>query len=57
MRQQFLVGGDGASQAWNGHAPRSLVVNARKLEDGDEDRVRLLLAITDVTLARAEAKQ
>jgi two-component sensor histidine kinase len=41
----------------NGHAPRSLVLNARKLEDGDEDRVRLLLAITDVTLARAEARQ
>ena len=40
----------------NGHAPRSLVVNARKLEDGS-DRVRLLLAITDVTRARAEARQ
>ena len=40
-----------------GHPPRSLVLNARKLEDGDEDRVRLLLAITDVTLARAEARQ
>jgi len=40
-----------------GHAPRSLVLNARKLEDGDQDRVRLLLAITDVTLARAEARQ
>jgi hypothetical protein len=40
-----------------GHAPRSLLVNARKLEDGDTDRIRLLLAITDVTLARAEARQ
>jgi two-component sensor histidine kinase len=40
-----------------GHAPRSLMVNARKLEDGDTDRVRLLLAITDVTLARSEARQ
>jgi two-component sensor histidine kinase len=40
-----------------GHAPRSLMVNARKLEDGDTDRVRLLLAISDVTLARAEARQ
>jgi PAS domain-containing protein len=40
-----------------GHPPRSLVLNARKLEDGDEDRVRLLLAITDVTLARTEARQ
>lgn len=39
-----------------GHAPRCLVLNARKLGDGDED-VRLLLAITDVTLARAEARQ
>ncbi len=40
-----------------GHAPRCLVLNARKLDDGDEDRVRLLLAITDVTLARAVARQ
>src|ERR1700677_4904545 len=40
-----------------GHAPRSLMINARKLEDGDTDRVRLLLAITDVTLARSEARQ
>ena len=39
------------------HAPRCLVLNARKLDDGDNDRVRLLLAITDVTLARAEARQ
>jgi two-component sensor histidine kinase len=39
------------------HAPRSLVLNARKLEDGNKDHVRLLLAITDVTLARAEARQ
>jgi two-component sensor histidine kinase len=38
-------------------APRCLVLNARKLDDGDNDRVRLLLAITDVTLARAEARQ
>src|SRR6202167_2949382 len=43
--------------AQKGHAPRSLMVNARKLEDGDTDRVRLLLAISDVTLARAEARQ
>ena len=40
-----------------GQATRSLVLNARKLEDGDKERVRLLLAITDVTLARAEARQ
>jgi len=39
------------------HAPRCLLLNARKLEDGDEDRVRLLLAVTDVTVARAEARQ
>src|SRR6202789_472073 len=31
--------------------PRYLVVNARKLDDGDDDRVRLLLAVLDVTLA------
>jgi len=40
-----------------GHAPRCLVLNARKLDDGDHGRVRLLLAITDVTLARAESRQ
>jgi two-component sensor histidine kinase len=39
------------------HAPRCLLLNARKLDDGDEDRVRLLLAVTDVTVARAEARQ
>ncbi len=36
---------------------RQLVVNARVLEDGDPDRVRLLLAVTDVTDARADARQ
>jgi two-component sensor histidine kinase len=41
----------------NGVEPRYLVVNARKLDDGDNDRVRLLLAISDVTFARAEARQ
>jgi two-component sensor histidine kinase len=40
-----------------GHATRSLVLNARKLEDGNKDYIRLLLTITDVTLARAEARQ
>lgn len=35
---------------------RNLVVNARKLEDGDPDHIRLLLAITDVTEMRAEAR-
>jgi two-component sensor histidine kinase len=45
------------SFAQMGQKPRCLLLNARKLEDGDTDRVRLLLAITDVTLARAEARQ
>jgi two-component sensor histidine kinase len=40
-----------------GAEPRHLVVNARKLNDGDEDRVRLLLAVSDVTFVRAEARQ
>lgn len=35
---------------------RNLIVNARILDDGEKDRVRLLLAITDVTDARAEAR-
>lgn len=34
---------------------RNLVVSARTLDDGDKDRIRLLLAVTDVTDARAEA--
>jgi two-component sensor histidine kinase len=33
-----------------------LVVNARKLDDGDLDHIRLLLAITDVTDIRTEAR-
>ena len=32
------------------------MVNARKLADGDDTRVRLLLAVSDVTVARAEAR-
>jgi two-component sensor histidine kinase len=36
---------------------RCLLINARKLEDADEAPVRLLLAVTDITLARAEARQ
>jgi two-component sensor histidine kinase len=36
---------------------RQLIVNAQVLDDGDKDRTRLLVAITDVTDARAEAKQ
>jgi two-component sensor histidine kinase len=35
---------------------RQLVVNARTLDDGDVDHIRLLLAITDVTEMRAEAR-
>jgi two-component sensor histidine kinase len=40
-----------------GAEPQRLVVNAGKLDDGDRDRVRLLLAVSDVTFARAEARQ
>ena len=40
-----------------GYAPRCLLLNARKLDDGVSDRVRLLLAITDITLARAEVRK
>lgn len=35
---------------------RHLVVNAKRLDDGDIDHIRLLLAVTDVTDARAEAR-
>lgn len=35
---------------------RNLVVNARTLDDGTKDHVRLLLAVTDVTDARAQAR-
>ena len=38
------------------HKTRHLVVNARLLEDGDPDRIRLLLAVTDVNVMRAEAR-
>lgn len=38
------------------HKARQLVVNARTLDDGDADNIRLLLAITDVTDMRAEAR-
>jgi len=36
--------------------PRLLVLNAHKLDDGDTRHIRLLLGITDVTHARAEAR-
>ena len=35
---------------------RQLIVNARTLDDGAIDRIRLLVAISDVTHARAEAR-
>jgi two-component sensor histidine kinase len=40
-----------------GQESRCLVLNASKLDDGDNNRVRLLLAVSDVTVARAEARQ
>ena len=40
-----------------GHAPRCLLLNAHKLDDGDSHRVRMLLAITDITNARVEARK
>lgn len=36
---------------------RFLILNATKLDDGNVERVRLLLAMTDVTFARAQARQ
>ena len=52
------VGMDGYELDLNreGREPRHLVVNARNLEYGDGADVRLLLAITDVTEARATDK-
>lgn len=41
----------------NGEPTRCLLMNATKLDDGEKDRIRLLLAITDVTVARAELRQ
>jgi two-component sensor histidine kinase len=40
-----------------GQKPRSLILNARRIDDGDIDRVRILLAITDVTSARELSRQ
>jgi two-component sensor histidine kinase len=40
-----------------GQSPRSLLLNARKLNDGASGPGRLLLSITDVTFARAEARK
>jgi len=39
-----------------GEETRHLVVNVHKLDDGDREHVRLLLAIVDVTGARADEK-
>lgn len=39
-----------------GQKTRQLVLNAQTLDDGDIDHIRLLLAIVDVTDARAEAR-
>ncbi|MEX0957349.1 MAG: histidine kinase dimerization/phosphoacceptor domain -containing protein [Rhizobiaceae bacterium] len=38
------------------HKTRNLVVNARTLDDGDINHIRLLLAVADVTDARAETR-
>jgi two-component sensor histidine kinase len=35
---------------------RNLIVNAQTLDDGVKDRIRILLAVTDVTDARAQAR-
>ena len=40
-----------------GQNTRQLVVNARQLDDGDNEHIRLLVAVTDVTVARADARQ
>jgi len=39
-----------------GQGARHLIINARTLDDGDRSRVRLLMAVNDVTDARAEAR-
>ena len=40
----------------NGHNPRLLVINAHKLDYDDKEQVRVLLALADVTEARASEK-
>lgn len=40
-----------------GQGTRRLVINARRLDDGDTERVRLLMAVSDVTDVRAETRQ
>jgi two-component sensor histidine kinase len=36
---------------------RNLLVNAHKLDDGDHERIRLLVTVTDVTFAREQARE
>lgn len=38
------------------HTSRKLIINARTLDDGEPDHIRLLVAINDVTNARAETR-
>ena len=40
-----------------GQKTRQLVVNARTLDDGDKNHIRLLMAVNDVTDARAETRK
>ena len=40
-----------------GQKARQLVVNARVLDDGDKEHIRLLMAVNDVTDARAETRK
>jgi two-component sensor histidine kinase len=40
-----------------GQKLRNLLVNAHKLDDGDHERIRLLVAVTDVTFAREQARE
>ena len=39
-----------------GHAPRLLVLNPQKLDYGDEENARVILAVSDVTDARSDHK-
>ena len=41
----------------DGQAPRQLVINARRLEFGETDSLRLLMTVTDVTDTRIAEKQ
>lgn len=50
------IGGYEMDLKRDGQEPRHLVINARKLEYGDEAETRLLLAVSDVTDARSAEK-